>query len=437
MQDPLRHTVTMNTTADAATGRHIRLKLQLLNSLLRLLPLLAKFVFTLYMGRFFSWEDIGVYGLVFGAVVILTTTLGQRLDFILARDIAAIAPETALVKIRDAVIFYGMNYLVLAVMIFAMIAMHVSEISPQIMIYILVLSVLENLGALLNTCMNSLNQQLIANAIFLVRSGIWVLPAMILGMLNPVFRSPDTVLACWSAGAFVSLLITFWYWRGLPWHAALLLPVDWQWIRQGVKKSIPFWVGMTGLIGGSFSDRFVVEHFLTPKYVGILTFYTSFTNAMLTLMQSGVIVFAYPRLIALYRDSDIRAFHKEVWHTTGQMTFGATVIALILAIAVPMLGPLLGRPELVEQEGTLWLLLLGTWLRVNAEVFLYVMFARHQDRPLWLGNLLFIIPALGGSILLVPLVGFSGIGYCSILPCFFLLLWRLWYVRDLLPMKTA
>jgi O-antigen/teichoic acid export membrane protein len=275
----------------------------------------------------------------------------------------------------------------------------------------------------------------LANAIFLVRSGLWVLPAVLLGVLYPAFRNPASVLSFWSAGCVASLMITLWCWRELPWRRVMLEPVDWQWIRQGVKKSTPFWVGMIGLIGGSFSDRFVIDHFLTYTFVGILTFYGSFNNAMLTLMQSGVIVFSYPRLIALHRDRDAIGFHREVWHTARQMAFGATIIALVLGIAVPLLGPLLHRPELVEQDRTLWLLLLGTWLRVNGEVFFFVMFARHQDRPLWLGNLLFLIPALGGSMLLVPLAGFSGIGYSSILSCFLLLLWRLWYTRDLLGGK--
>jgi O-antigen/teichoic acid export membrane protein len=316
-----------------------------------------------------------------------------------------------------------------------MVLFHLSDVSARIMLYIFILSVLENLGALFNSNMVALNKQLLSNAIFLVRSGLWVLPAIALGFINPVYRSYDVVLIAWSTGAIISILITIWCWRDLPWRVVAAVPVDWQWIKQGVSKSSLYWIGMIGLIGGSFADRFVINHFLDLKFVGLLTFYASFTNAMLTLMQSGVIVFSYPRLIALFRDGDLKGFRKEVWHTVWQMATGATGIALLLGVAVPFVGRLLGRPSLVENAWTFWLLLFGCWIRVNTEVFFYVLFARHQDKPLWLGNLLFLIPALGGSIILVPQIGFSGIGYSSILSCTFLLLWRLWYSRDLLLTK--
>ena len=53
-------------------------------------------------------------------------------------------------------------------------------------------------------------------------------------------------------------------------------------------------------------------------------------------------------------------------------------------------------------------MLFGTWIRANAETLNYILYARHQDRAIWFGNLLFLIPAIGGNALLVPWIGFAG-----------------------------
>jgi hypothetical protein len=63
-----------------------------------------------------------------------------------------------------------------------------------------------------------------------------------------------------------------------------------------------------------------------------------------------------------------------------------------------------------------------------------VLFARNQDRAIWLGNLLFLVPAFGCNALFVPFFGLAGIGYGSIAAAAFLMIWRLWHV-SLSPSK--
>ncbi len=112
------------------------------------------------------------------------------------------------------------------------------------------------------------------------------------------------------------------------------------------------------------------------------------------------------------------------------------MVAIGLGIAVPLFGYLFNRQAFVDYMGTFWLMLLGTWLRANAETFSNILFARHQDRAIWLGNLLFLIPALGGNLVLVPLLGFKGIGFSTIAASAFILAWRWHYVRSYNPPRS-
>jgi O-antigen/teichoic acid export membrane protein len=94
-----------------------------------------------------------------------------------------------------------------------------------------------------------------------------------------------------------------------------------------------------------------------------------------------------------------------------------------------LLGRSFHRPQFVDNAPVLWLMMAGMWIRCNAETLYQVLFARHQDRAIWLGNMLFLVPALVCNTVLVPLVGFIGIGYSAIISSVFLLLWRGFHVR--------
>lgn len=399
-------------------------KAQLANAALRMLPMAAKLLLTLYMGRYFSLAEMGVYGLVFGAQTIFCAILGQGFGFVVTRDIVGAAPATALRQMRDQALLLAANYLVLALAAAVAVGGGATGVSPAIVALTVALAILEGYASALYNNMNSLNQQLLANATFFIRAGLWVFPVALLGWLDPAYRTAEAVLLAWIVGVVASLAATLWFWRRMPWGDALRQPVDWDWLREGVKKCLPIWLGGVGVTVGVFVDRFVVEGCLTLEAAGVLTFYFSFANALANLMQSGVLAFAYPRLIARHRAGDEAGFRREAQHATRQAVVGAGAGALALAVAVPLLGHFVARPELVDNAATLWLLLFGVWIRVVAEALNFVLYARHQDRAIWLGNLLFLIPAIGGNALLVPLIGLAGAGWASVLSNAFLALWR-------------
>ncbi|MDD3288750.1 MAG: hypothetical protein PHX43_07095, partial [Alphaproteobacteria bacterium] len=398
------------------------------NVSLRMLTLVAKFIFTLYIGRYFALADIGAYGLAIAAVSILASVMGQGFGFFMGREIIGEEPVLVLRKMRDQTLYYAANYIVLAVVICGLIASQATGLETSMLIYILVLAVLEGFANMTYVNLNSLNQQVLANALFFVRAGLWVFFVIALCLVNPVFRAADTILICWSIGCFISIGATVWCWRNLPWRKAMALPVDWAWIKTGVKKCLPIWLGAMGLVGGSFLDRFVVLRYLDINSVGVITFYASFATAMFSLMQSGVLAFSAPRLVALHKSFEHEAFRHEAIKSGWQAALGAGVLAVGIGIFVPAFGYFFNRPVFVAEAWTLVLMLFGVWLKVNAEVIYNILYARHQDRAIWTGNLLFLIPAVGCNFLLVPELGLSGMGYSAVISAAFLFFWRFGFV---------
>lgn len=403
--------------------------LRVVNIGLRLATLVAKLGLTLYMARYLDLAAMGIYGLVFGAVMIANVVLGIRLDYSVSRDIVGIAPTEALRKIRDQTLFYTLNYLVLALVIGGLVLLNLEGLSATILLYVLALCIVEGYASIFYTNLNSLERPLLANFLLFIRAGLWVFPVVILGILGPHHRNIDLIMAGWIGGALISILGTLWCWRHMPWAAIAKTPVDWRWIGAGVKKGFPIWLGSIGLFGGFYIDRFIVSHYLGLDYAGVATFYLSFATSLVTLIQSGVLSFVYPRLIRFHRDGDLRAFKHEVKQAHWHVALFAGGIAGGLAVAVPLLGHFTDQPKLLAELPTFWLIMIGIWIRSNAETLNYILYARHQDRPIWVGNLLYLLPGLGGNLLLVPMIGLPGIGCSLVLSNLCLFAWRWWFVR--------
>jgi len=397
-------------------------------ALIRLSGLASKMVLAIYMGKFLPLADVGAYGLVFGAVMMLFGVLGLKFDFVVSRDIVTASPLVAARMIRDQAVLYGSNYLVVAAVGLVVSTSHVTDIPSWQIACVVAIAIFESSASTLGAILTSLQRQVTAYVVFFIRSSLWVVPAVGLGLLLPDFRTASVVLACWAGGGLASLLAAGFFLRDLPWSKAASLAIDTPWIVRGIRKSLLILIGTTSGTIGFYVDRFVVMHFLGVEAVGVITLYSSFANALVALVDSGVLSFTYPRLIKLFNEGETNRYWRTVRNAALESLVLGAVVALGMGVAVPAMGDVFHRPELALNKITLWLMLLGLWLRANVRVFYYILYSRHQDKGLWLGDMIYIIPSLGGNILFVYLFGLPGIGYGTIASSLYLFFWQGWWV---------
>lgn len=401
-----------------------------MSALLRLASLIAKLGLILYMGRYLSLSDIGVYGLVFGAVMILTTVLGVRFDYVVARDLVRTTPRSAAAMMRDQTVFYLGNYALAALVVVIALGTAGTGIAPRLLCYIFVLTVTDNYANVTFVNMNSMERPLLANALFFISGGLWCFVAIGLGLMFPVYRDVDTILTAWTLGNLGFFAASFWAWRALPWRELRHIRIDWRWVQQGIRTSSLIWLGSLGWAAGSYVDRFIVVHYLGLEKAGIATFYYSLASAMWTLVHTGILSFTYPRLVALQRESDKAGFRREASRAFKFVALAGGIIGTAISCAVPLMGTWFQRPQYAEYETVLWLIVLGVWINANADTLYQVLFARHQDRAVWLGDLLYLIPAVVCSALLVPVLGLAGMGWSTVISASLVFVWRAWHVKS-------
>ncbi|MFA6279336.1 MAG: hypothetical protein WC612_00900 [Bdellovibrionales bacterium] len=396
------------------------------NVLLRVVSLAAKLALSLYMGRYLGLSDLGVYGLVFSVVTISTIVLGLRVDYVVVRDLVDCNPLEAMRKMRDQTLFYGLNYVVFALFGLVLVLFH--AVSFKLACVIFMIAVLENLTNIFTTNLVSLGRPILATGLFFVRSGLWSLFVVGLGLTFPAFRSVQAILVAWALGEAVSLVWTLWVFRRYPWREALRFPVDRVWLTQAIYKSLPFWLSSLGATVAGSVDRFVVSHYLGLESVGVITFYGSFSAALLSLVHSGFYSFSYPRLIAHYREGQISAFWKETRYMVVEVALFVTLASVVLGVGIPYSAQFFGKPAFATEAVTLWLMLLSVLILSLTQALYYVLYARHQDTSLWMGGLLILIPAVLGNFFFVPIMGLVGVGYSAVLSSSLLLVWWLFFV---------
>lgn len=408
-------------------GKHLS-KAQMANLAFRSLSLVSKFILTLYMARFFDLTSLGAYGLIFSSVMCMTGILGQEFGYIVKREVIGIAPVDALHKMRDQVFLHLFNYAVVGLIFLGVCLTGVTEIPSKYFFYVWILTVFEGIGMVFYNNMNSLNQQIMANLTLFVRTGLWIPIVILLGWGDERFRNEDTVVLFWVLGSAFALGLPLWTWRHWGWREALGRPANLSWMKQGIKRCFPLWIGTIGGFITTYVDRYFVSHLLNLEYVGIMTFYYSFISAIVTLMESGVFAFAYPRQIALYKSGDKQAFWTDIRKTALQVTVGGGGICVVMAAVVPVIAYFLGKPEIFHEASVFWMQLIGVFISCLSLCAYYALFAGHHDRPIWIGNVLYLIPVLSFNAVFISLFGFDGIGYSAVLSSLCLLAWRFAFV---------
>lgn len=405
--------------------------LRLFNIGLRLTSLATKLALTLYMGKYLGLADMGTYGLVAAVVAISIPLLGFRLDYIVSREIVDMPADKLACKMRDQIVLYGLSYAAMAaLMILTLFAMP-DKFNPHIFLFTVSLCILESLATITAGNFVSLKRPVLSNTLFFIRAALWVFPVIGLGIWDEQFRNAETVFACWLGGLLLSLTVTAFFLKPLPWGTAFRTPVDWLWIRQGLSSCMIVWIGTICMIAAGYVDRFIVEFYLGREYVGIISFYGSFIIAVSSIVHSGIFAFSFANLISLKNNGAWKEFHSIIQKMLWQSTASTAFICLAIGIAVPFMGDLFSRPEYREHEEVLWLMLAGIWVKTLTEAYHYGLYAYHRDKALWFGSLAQLAVAIVATIITIHMMGFIGAGISSLISSTFISVWRYYSYRNL------
>ncbi len=304
-------------------------------AMLRIVTLGARFALTVYITAVMGLVDVGRFGLVSGAALILPPVIGFGLNFHLFRELVGEDRAERIVLLRHGL---GAHVAVLGAATALAAAAWLTVGGRIDALALLVVSIVwcETLGLDLYLALTSLRANVAANVSVAIRTAGWVPIVMIAGLLQPEWRTLEVVLVGWLGGGFANLaFVTLWLRREQLWRA-LFAPGHEGWVRRTLPAAMAIWPSDMALVAITFGDRFILSGMVSASALGLYVYYWTFANAVQTLIQTSVLTPALPRLVLAHR-VDARDWAREVARIAAPAA-GASVALALAVLAVIWLG---------------------------------------------------------------------------------------------------
>jgi O-antigen/teichoic acid export membrane protein len=350
----------------------------IINLGLRGFSMLAKFLLVIYIGKYLSVDDLGEYGLFVTTITIAIYFLGLDFYTYNTREILAKEKDKRLPLIRDQFIFHLVVYVVVLPLLLSVFAMGIIEI--QYIIYFYLILVFEHLSQELYRLYTTLQKPIFANILLFLRTGLWVYAVIALWYLKvPNTQNLESIWYAWSVGSFISIIVGILYIKKEYNFKDLTQKIDWLWIKNGVKISIPFFIGTLAYKVIEFSDRYMIDYYMTKADVGIYTFFGGIANVVNIVVFTLVIMIYYPILVEQYQNNHIKEFSKNLKVFTIKTISLSIATALLIGLLISPVLNFIGKIEFQNNLNLLWLLLLANIVLNISFVPHYVLYAKGKD----------------------------------------------------------
>jgi O-antigen/teichoic acid export membrane protein len=397
------------------------LKTGIINVVLRGMTLSSKFVLLLFIARYLSTEELGVFGLMSVTIAISLYFLGMDFYVYNTREILAQKESECVPLIRDQLVFHGLTYIIVLPLLLVVFAGGL--ISWKYMGWFYLLLVLEHLSQEASRLLITLSRSSMANVVLFFRSGAWVYVAVAAGIFLENARSLSIIWAGWVIGILVSLVLTAYTLRWLAWQKVSRISINWGWIKNGAHIFLPFFCATVALMGIQYADRYFIQHYYGEATVGIYTFFAQIANAVQTFVFTGIIMILYPKIIAAYQQGRM-AEYRLLMRKLGLGVTGALVVLVCAAAAVikPILA-VVGKTIYAEHLTIFWIMLGSTALLTCSDIPHYALYAKHRDKEIIASTVVAFGVAIMANGLLVPRYGLRGAAFATmaafaVLVCF-------------------
>ncbi|MGD9686123.1 MAG: oligosaccharide flippase family protein [Desulfobacter sp.] len=380
-----------------------------LNMALRGLTLASKFFLMVYLAKVLPPEQLGVYGLF--TVTISYALYFCGLDFYTyaQREMLSLPRDQWGTIIRNQFAFYGVVYLVVLPLL---LLVFVAGVLPWQMIgWFYLLLTLEHLSQELSRLLVACGKVTLTNIVLFFRSGAWVFAVIAIYRYNPDIDELWPIWTGWSCGVAFSMLIAIYAVRRLVGQLPAKVPIDWHWIRKGLKTAGQFLVGTLALRGLFTFDRYFLDLYAGKSAVGVYSFYMSFANAMMAFADAGIISKMYPKIVVAYRTGRYEEYKDNLKKLgMGIIALYFSCLLVLLVVVKPVLH-YIGKDIFSSQIGILWVLLAAMAVYSLSLIPHYALYAHGSDRQITFASVFALFIFVISAIFLTPSYGTVGISF--------------------------
>lgn len=353
---------------------------------IRGLTILLRFVLVLGLGKYYSTEDLGVFGLFNTTITITIFFLGFDFYAYAHREILKSDKSLQVGMLSNSIVFFIATYLVVLPVSLAVFFLDVLPIQYLTWFYLIV--ILEHFSQELYRLFILFGNQLFANILLFLRMAAWILPAIGYWVASDfVGLQLRAIFFWWVLGVGISVIVGFVRISRHYSNLSFSSEINWIWIRKGVPIATRFLIGTIAYKVIEFSDRYFLDYYLDKKAVGVYTFYYNFANVLQTLVFTLVIAQLYPRLVEYYTNSEFTLYQEYRVKFFKQVLIVSLGGSLIVLFGIAPAIEIIGKPEFYENFSTYVVLIVAIAVLNISFVPHYVLYATGRDNVIMMCTL--------------------------------------------------
>ncbi len=365
---------------------------RLMNLGLRGATLISRFALVFFLAKLLGPAEIGVYGLITATIGYGLMVVGLDFYMYTTREIINVSPEKRGALLKNQAIISAIAYLASAPLI---LALFWAELLPrQYALAFIGLLLIEHLSQELNRLLVALSKPLMASVILFIRQASWILVAVAVMALHTDARQLSFVLACWFTGALIAALVGIHTLARMGALHGWQHPIDWAWIKRGLKVVLPFLVATLALRAVMTVDRYWFEAINGLELLGVYVFFMSCAMTLMAFLDAALFSFAYPPLIRHVGDRRADLFCQGM-DKLSRHTLGLTLVAAVAYFTLlPYVVHWLGHPLYDEHYDLAGWLFAAAALQSASMVPHFGLYAQGHDRSIIRSHLL-ALPVFG------------------------------------------
>lgn len=363
------------------------------NMAVRACTLASRAVLIVFFARFLTPAELGLYGLFTVSIALVLYVLGFDFYNYVTRELLSRPREYWPAMLRDQALFHLATY---AIVLPALLVLFASNLLPWALGgWFYTLLILEHVSQELYRLLLTNSQSFLANVALFLRAGAWIFIYVGIGVVYAPARCLTSVWLWWAAGSVAGIVVSLLSLADLPWRLALKTPINFPWLRRGIRISGRLLGGTLSLWGITTFDRYLLQHYRGFDAVGVYSFYMSVAGAIVVFVDAGIVAPLYPALVSAAASDPQqyarlrRRFSRSVW-------FGSLTLAIAAAIAIRPVLWFINRPAYSGHLEILWVLLLFAVLSVATRPATYALYAHKCDNQL-------VLTSFGGLVTLALL----------------------------------
>lgn len=381
-------------------------KQSVFNLALRGLSMGARFLLIFYLGKYFTSEDLGMYGLFFTTVTLGLFVLGLDFYTFTNREILYMKDEDKLYVLRNQLVFYGVTY---AVFLLPMLLLFFYNVLPAEYIYLFyVILILEHLSQEFYRIFTVLSYPVFANWLLFLRSAAWIYVLLAYYfMTRGQTQSLYPLFYGWVIGAGLSVVLGFVKTIKL-FGGGKLKPLELSWFITGLKVCSFYFLSTIALKVIEFANRYVIEYRCDLKLVGVFTFYSQVANMINVVIFTLFLMIVYPKLIIAVSEKNNAEYLRLKSYIMKKVLTYSIVLSVVMIAAIHPILYFMNKPEYFRELPAFYILIASNIFLNVSLVYHYSLYAFKKDVSLFISTAICGVLSMVLNLVLISYFGITG-----------------------------